>query len=67
MIHVPTYIGGPMSLAWCSDDPIARAVPLETLQASFAKAGLEMKYYTPELHKGAFAVPAYVKKLAGTN
>lgn len=65
MIYVPTYIGGPMSLAWCSDDPALRAVPLETLRARFAKAALEMKYYTPDLHKGAFAVPAYVQRLAG--
>lgn len=65
-IHVPTYIGGPMALAWASEEPALRAVPLETLQARFAKAGLEMKYYTPELHKGAFAVAAYVAKLAGT-
>ena len=64
MIHVPTYIGGPMSLAWCSDDPQLRAVPLKTLQTRFAKAGLVMKYYTPELHQGAFAVPAYVKRLS---
>lgn len=66
MIHVPTYIGSPMSLAWCSDDAALRDVPLETLQARFAKAGLAMKYYTPELHKGAFAVPAYVGRFAGT-
>jgi spermidine synthase len=65
-IHVPTYIGGPMALAWASDEPAVRAVPLETLKDRFAKAGLAMKYYTPELHKGAFAVPAYVAKLAGT-
>jgi spermidine synthase len=65
MIHVPTYIGGPMALAWASDDRTLRETPLELLQERFARAGLEMKYYTPELHKGAFAVPAYVKKLAG--
>jgi spermidine synthase len=65
MIHVPTYIGGPMSLAFASDDAGPRQVPLETLQTRFAKAGLTMKYYTPELHKGAFALPAYVARLAG--
>ena len=63
LIHVPTYIGGPMALAWASDDAALRAINVETLEARFAKAGLEMKYYTPELHKGAFAIPAYVKRL----
>lgn len=63
LIHVPTYIGGPMALGWACDDAALRNIPVETLQARFAKAGLEMKYYTPELHKGAFAIPAYVKRL----
>jgi spermidine synthase len=63
LIHVPTYIGGPMALAWASDDAALRAISVETLEARFAKAGLKMKYYTPELHKGAFAIPAYVKQL----
>lgn len=63
LIHVPTYIGGPMALAWASEDRSLRELGVETLRARFAKAGLEMKYYTPELHKGAFAVPAYVERL----
>jgi spermidine synthase len=64
LIHVPTYIGGPMALSWASEDAGLRQLPLETLQSRFAAAGLEMKYYTPELHKGAFALPAYVQRLA---
>jgi spermidine synthase len=63
LIHVPTYIGGPMALGWACDDAALRSIGVEILQARFAKAGLEMKYYTPELHKGAFAIPAYVKRL----
>ena len=29
------------------------------------KLGLETKYYNTELHKGAFALPNYVKELIG--
>jgi spermidine synthase len=63
MIHVPTYIGGPMALSWCSDDGALREMPQETLNARFAAAGLAMKYYTPALHKGAFALPAFIQRL----
>ena len=27
------------------------------------KLGIETRYYTPHVHKGAFYVPAYVEKL----
>ena len=63
LIHVPTYIGGPMALAFAADDKSLREVSVETLWGRFEKAGLEMKYYTPEVHKGSFALPAYVKRL----
>ncbi len=59
LIHVPTYIGGPMALGWGSDDPGLRAVPVETLRARFDRAGLAMKFYNPEVHKGCFALPGY--------
>ncbi len=63
LIHTPTYIGGPLVLGWGSDDPGLRAIPEETLDARFARAGLPMKYYNPRLHKGAFALPTYVQEL----
>jgi len=63
LITTPTYIGGPMALGWASDDTKLLEVPVETLRQRFAKAGLEMKYYTPDLHRGAFALPAYVQRL----
>ncbi|MCL4187407.1 MAG: polyamine aminopropyltransferase [Rhodobacteraceae bacterium] len=62
LITVPTYAGGPMALGWGTDGP-ARSVPLEVLEARFAAAGLATRCYTPELHRAAFALPAYVRAL----
>lgn len=59
---VPTYAGGPMAFGWGTDGA-ARDVPLEVLEDRFAAAGIAPDYYTPEVHKAAFALPGYVKKL----
>ncbi len=59
---VPSYAGGPMALGWATDG-VARDVPLTTLQARFAEAGLETDYYTPKVHQAAFALPGYVRRL----
>lgn len=59
---VPTYAGGPMAFGWASDGD-ARQVDLATLEDRFAAAGIKTDYYTPEVHKAAFALPGYVKKL----
>ena len=57
---IPTYIGGSMAFAWASDDAASRTVPIETLRARFERAGLETRYYTPEIHRAAFALPRFV-------
>jgi spermidine synthase len=57
---VPSYAGGFMALGWGSDDPDNRAVPLEVLEARFAAADLQTRYYTPAVHKAAFALPAFI-------
>lgn len=59
---VPTYAGGPMAFGWGTDSE-SRQVPLDVLQLRFAEAGLTPDYYTPEVHKAAFALPGYVLKL----
>ena len=59
---VPTYAGGPMAFGWGTDGE-ARAVTVETLRTRVAESGLTFDYYTPEVHKGAFALPEYVSKL----
>jgi spermidine synthase len=60
---VPTYVGGPMALGWGTDDASLTDVSLEELKARFEATGLSMRYYTPEVHKAAFALPRYVLDL----
>lgn len=62
MATIPTYAGGPMAFGWGTDGA-ARDVTVEELTARFKAAGIETGYYTPAVHKGAFALPAYVGKL----
>ena len=59
---IPTYAGGPMAFGWGTDGA-ARAVALETLETRFKAAGIATRYYTPEVHQAAFALPGYVKAL----
>jgi len=59
---IPTYAGGPMALGWGSKGD-ARHIDLATLQARFDAAGIQTDYYTPEVHKAAFALPTYVSRL----
>ncbi|GHE85538.1 polyamine aminopropyltransferase [Aliiroseovarius zhejiangensis] len=59
---IPTYAGGPMAFGWGTDSD-ARHVSVEVLQERFAASGIKTDYYTPEVHKGAFALPPYVERL----
>jgi len=61
---VPTYAGGPMAFGWATDSEARRATQ-EVLEGRFAAAGISTRYYTPEVHKAAFALPGYVGRLAG--
>jgi len=62
IMTTPTYIGGPMSASFGCDDPARRAPALETLKARRAAVPGEMKYYTPDVHLAAFALPGYVAR-----
>jgi spermidine synthase len=59
---VPTYAGGPMAFGWGTDSA-ARQVDRATLAARLEAAGIAPRYYTPEVHQAAFALPGYVKAL----
>lgn len=58
---IPTYVGGVMAFAWASDDPLKRQVPLKVLQERYHASGLTTRYYNPEIHLAAFALPQYVR------
>jgi spermidine synthase len=57
---VPTYIGAMMALAWATDDPGLRALSRESLEQRYAERSIATRYYTPEMHQGAFALPRFV-------
>jgi spermidine synthase len=57
---VPTYSGGFMALGWGTDNAALRDVSLQTLQQRFEAADLKCRYYTPDVHKAAFALPGFI-------
>ncbi len=60
---VPLYVGGAMAFGWASDDTALRVVPLATLEDRFAAADIATRYYTPAVHRAAFALPPFIAEL----
>lgn len=59
---VPTYYGGIMTFAWGTDNTRLRQLDSATLQVRFEQASIETRYYTPEIHQAAFALPSYIQR-----
>ncbi len=59
---VPTYVGGFMTLGWAAKDASLREVDVATIRARAETAGIlgQTRYWTPEIHAGAFALPPYI-------
>jgi spermidine synthase len=51
-----------MTLGWAAKDASLRQVPVETIRARAAAAGIlgRTRYWTPEIHVGAFHLPPYI-------
>jgi spermidine synthase len=60
---IPTYVGGAMAMGWATDNAGLRLVSADTLAARYKPLTLNSRYYTPEVHKAAFALPPYVAEL----
>ena len=61
---VPSYIGGFMALTWVSNDAIlGDPAKWAALDTAFAAARLKTDYYTPAVHRAAFALPAWIERL----
>lgn len=56
---VPSYYGGFMALGWATDNAKAHRVPEATIAKRFKAAKLKTQYYTPAIHAGCFALPAF--------
>jgi spermidine synthase len=61
---IPTYIGGHMAMGFATDNKRLRDTPLKTITERYRKAGrFSTKYWTPEVHKAAFALPRFIADL----
>jgi spermidine synthase len=62
----PSYFGGPMSYGWATDDTDLRHLQLSALEHRYAEAGaFPTRYWRPDVHVAAFALPNYVRDLIG--
>ena len=57
----PCYFGGPFALNWASDDAALLEVPEATLARRMSRREIATRYYTPAVHRAAFALPEYVR------
>ncbi|HYF06253.1 MAG TPA: polyamine aminopropyltransferase [Acetobacteraceae bacterium] len=59
---VPTYVGGFMTLGWAAKGRAMREVPVEEIRRRAQAAGIlgTTRYWTPEIHVGAFHLPPYI-------
>jgi spermidine synthase len=64
-VAVPSFYGGFMAFGWASADPSLRRVARDRLAARFSEAQLDTRYYTPDTHCAAFALPPYVSGMLG--
>ena len=60
---VPSYSGGAMTFGWATDDTSLREIDVATLRTRFDAAGFAGRYYTPDIHMAAFALPPDVQEL----
>jgi spermidine synthase len=60
---VPTYAGGLMALGWGCDDPSRRTQSLAAIEERYRASGIKTRYYHPQIHVCAFALPGYVREL----
>jgi spermidine synthase len=58
---IPTYVGGHMAMGWATDNRRLRQTPTKTIAGRYEKAGsFPTKYWTPEVHAAAFALPRFI-------
>jgi spermidine synthase len=58
---IPTYAGGHLAMGWATDNRRLRKMSTDTIRARYRRAGsFATKYWTPEVHAAAFALPRYM-------
>ena len=62
MCTQPCYFGGPFALNLATDDKGALKLDAKDLEKRRKKRGIDgLKYWTPDVHVAAFALPAYAR------
>ncbi len=59
---IPTYIGGFFSLLAAGKGKTPLDVPFKQLNQKYEKLRIKTRYYNPEIHYAAFALPNYMRK-----
>ena len=59
----PGYFGGPMSQGWASKRAGLSQVDGDLLWERFKALDIKTRYYDPDVHRGAFALPRYIREL----
>ncbi len=61
---IPTYVGGLMAMGFATDNKRLRKASAKQIAERYRKAGrFPTRYWTPELHVGAFALPRFIVEL----
>ncbi|MEL6364968.1 MAG: polyamine aminopropyltransferase [Pseudomonadota bacterium] len=63
VIAIASYCGGFMTLGFSTDDAAAFQPDEAAVKARYDAAGFATKYYTPELQRAAFALPAFIQHI----
>ncbi len=62
---IPTYVGGHMAMGFATDNAHLRRAPAAAISARYRKAGsFSTKYWTPQVHVAAFALPRFIADTA---
>jgi spermidine synthase len=59
---IPSLLGGPLAFGWGSNALPATPIRLDVLRARFESQRIATRYYTPEVHAAAFALPRYLQE-----
>ena len=60
----PSYFGGPMSFGWATDNARLRRLKRRKIERRHKRAGgFPTRYWRPDVHVAAFALPNYVREL----
>jgi spermidine synthase len=64
---VPTYVGGFMTLGWAAKDASLTSIGVAEIRARATVSGIlgTTRYWTPEMHVGAFVLPPYIAEALG--